>query len=76
MAPASCVAEDSLIWHQWECRPLVLWKFDAPAQGDARRIRQQWVGEQPHRVKGVGAGGEGGWDGQGCGGKTRKGTII
>ena len=31
MAPAAYVAEDCFIWHQWEERPLVLWRFDAPA---------------------------------------------
>jgi hypothetical protein len=30
MAPAIYVAEDGLIWHQWEERPLVLCRLDAP----------------------------------------------
>ena len=30
---SSYIAEDGLIWHQWEGRPLVLWKLDAPAMG-------------------------------------------
>ena len=30
MAPVVDVA-DCLIWHQWEWRPLVLWRLDAPA---------------------------------------------
>jgi hypothetical protein len=38
MAPAIYVAEDGLIWHQWDWRPLVLWRFDA------RAVRQEWVG--------------------------------
>uniref|UniRef100_M0RAW8 Uncharacterized protein n=1 Tax=Rattus norvegicus TaxID=10116 RepID=M0RAW8_RAT len=29
MAPATYVAEDGLIWHQWEGRSLVLWRLDA-----------------------------------------------
>jgi hypothetical protein len=37
------VAEDGLIWHQWEGRPLVLWRLDAPVYGDAREVRQEWV---------------------------------
>ena len=37
MAPAAYVAEDGLIWYQWEGRPLVLWGFDA------RAVRQEWV---------------------------------
>jgi hypothetical protein len=31
MVPAAYVPEDCLIWHQWDGRPLVLWRFDAPA---------------------------------------------
>jgi hypothetical protein len=30
MAPDIYVAEDGLVWHQWEGRPLVLGKLDAP----------------------------------------------
>jgi hypothetical protein len=30
MAPATYEAEDDLVGHQWEERPLVLWRFDAP----------------------------------------------
>ena len=30
MAPAEYVAEDGFIGHQWEKRPLVLWRLDAP----------------------------------------------
>ena len=30
MTPATYVAEDGLICHQWEERPLVLWRLDAP----------------------------------------------
>ena len=31
MAPAAYVAEDCLIWHQWDQRSLVLWRLDTPA---------------------------------------------
>jgi hypothetical protein len=31
MAPATYVADDCLIWHQWEGMHLVLWRLDAPA---------------------------------------------
>jgi hypothetical protein len=24
------VAVDDLVWHQWEGRPMILWRFDAP----------------------------------------------
>jgi hypothetical protein len=30
MAPATYVAEDGLVECQWEEKPLVLWKLDAP----------------------------------------------
>jgi hypothetical protein len=30
MAPTTYVAEDELIWHQWEGRPLVQWRLNAP----------------------------------------------
>jgi hypothetical protein len=44
MALATYVAEDCLIWHQWEGRSLVLWRLDAPAQGNARALVQEWMG--------------------------------
>ena len=44
MVPSAYVAEDGLIWHQQEGRPLVLWRLDAPSSGDARVVRQEWVG--------------------------------
>jgi hypothetical protein len=30
MVPAAYVAEDGLLGHQWEKKPLLLWKIDAP----------------------------------------------
>ena len=44
MAPATYVAEEWLFWNQWEGMPLVLWKLLDPVQGDARGVRQEWVG--------------------------------
>ena len=41
MALTIYVAEDSLIWHQWEGEVLVLWRLDAPEKGDARGVRQE-----------------------------------
>jgi hypothetical protein len=32
MTPTACVAEDGLVSHQWEGRPLVLWMLDAPVR--------------------------------------------
>ena len=51
MSLASYVAEDSLVGHHWEERPLVLQSLYAPAQGDAMAKKWEWVGR--------GAGGEG-----------------
>jgi hypothetical protein len=31
MALAAYVTEDGLIWHQWERRPLVMWRLNGPA---------------------------------------------
>lgn len=44
MAPTTYVAEGGPIWHQWEERCLVLWRLVAPAKGDSRGVRQEWVG--------------------------------
>ena len=44
MAPGVYVAEDGLIWHQWEERPLVLLWLYVPTLGNAKAVRQEWVG--------------------------------
>jgi hypothetical protein len=38
------VAEDGLVGHQWEERPLVLKRLYTPVQGNARKRKQEWVG--------------------------------
>jgi hypothetical protein len=38
------VAEDGLIGHYWEERPLVFRRSYAPVQGNARARKQKWVG--------------------------------
>ena len=38
MDPSTYVAEDFLIWHQWEGRSLVLWRLVAPVKGDPRGV--------------------------------------
>jgi hypothetical protein len=43
MAPAAYVAKDGLSRHQWERRPLVLWRLDATAYMDARAVKHEWV---------------------------------
>ena len=51
MPLVACVAEDGLVGHQWEERPLVLKRSCAPVQGNARARQRGWVGW------GVGVGG-------------------
>jgi hypothetical protein len=41
---AAYVAEDGLVGHQWEERPLVLRRSYAPVQRNARARKQEWVG--------------------------------
>ena len=36
MAPATYVAEDGLVGHQWEKKPLILRRLDAPVRGISR----------------------------------------
>ena len=44
MAPAAFVAEDGLIWHQWEDRLLVLSSLDVLVYGNARSFgKSGWV---------------------------------
>ena len=35
MVPATYVAEDRIVGHQWEERPLILRRLDAPCRGMA-----------------------------------------
>ena len=37
------VVEDGLVGHQWEERPLVLQRFYAPVQGNARARKWEWL---------------------------------
>ena len=59
MAPAGCVAEDCLIGHQWEESPLVLWRLDDPGSGNARALKQVWVGRWESTLIEAGGGGSG-----------------
>jgi hypothetical protein len=46
--------------HQWEGKPLILWKLHAPVWGNARVVRQEWVdGKHPLRNRRDGAWGRG-----------------
>lgn len=61
MAPDTYVAEDGLVRHQWDRRPLVLWKLDAAVWEDTVGVGQErerlhlgkWYGAE----RGCGAGG-------------------
>ena len=44
MTPATYVAQDGLIYYQWEEKPLVLWRLYASAQENARAMGWEWVG--------------------------------
>jgi len=44
MAPALYVALYGLVWHQWEERPLVLSRLDAPLWENVREGRWEGVG--------------------------------
>jgi hypothetical protein len=37
------IAEDGLVGHQWEERPLILRVLDAAEKGDAKVERKEWV---------------------------------
>jgi hypothetical protein len=43
---AAYVAEDGLVVHHWEERPLVLQRLHAPVQGNSRARKSEWVREQ------------------------------
>ena len=58
MSQAAYVAEDGLISHHWEERPLVLQRLYAPVEGNARARKQEWVG----RGMGGGVGMSDFWD--------------
>jgi hypothetical protein len=47
------VAEDGLMWHQWEVRPLALWRLAAQCMENKRGEVgvDEWVEEHPHRGK-------------------------
>jgi hypothetical protein len=48
------VAEDHLVGHQWEERPLVLQRLYAPGQENARDRKREWVGWGAGWVEGIG----------------------
>ena len=54
MSLAAYVAEDGLVCHHWEERPLVLQTLYAPVQGNARAKKWEWVGRGAGREEGIG----------------------
>ena len=44
MSLAAYVAEDGLVGHHWEERPLVFQRLYAPVQENARARKLEWVG--------------------------------
>jgi hypothetical protein len=53
MSLVAHVAEDGLVVHQWEERPLVLRRSCVPIQGNAR-ARKEWVGWGAGQGEGIG----------------------
>jgi hypothetical protein len=51
---AAYAAEDGLVSHQWEERPLVFRRSYAPIQGTARARKWGWVGWRAGRGVGIG----------------------
>ena len=54
MSLAAYVAEDGLVGHHWEERPLVLQTLYAPVQGNARAKKWEWVGRGAELGEGIG----------------------
>jgi hypothetical protein len=53
---AAYVAEDGLVSHHWEEKPLILWRLYAPVQGNAKDRKQEWVGWVVGQRRGEGIG--------------------
>ena len=54
MSLATYVAEDGLVSHHWEEKPLVLQRLYTPVQGNARAKKWEWVGRGAGQVEGIG----------------------
>ena len=54
MSLVSYVAEDGLVNHHWEERPLVLRRLNAPILGNARAKKWEWVGWGAGWEEGIG----------------------
>jgi hypothetical protein len=51
---AAYVAEDGLVGHHWEERPLGLETLYAPVQGNTRAKKWEWVGKGAGQGEGMG----------------------
>jgi hypothetical protein len=56
MVPTTYVAEDGLVGHKWEERPLVLLRLHAPVYGNARTEKREWLDGQGSTLIEAGAG--------------------
>jgi hypothetical protein len=54
MSLAVYAAEDGLVSHHWEGRPLGLANFICNVQGSARAKKWEWVGRGAGRGEGIG----------------------
>jgi hypothetical protein len=62
MSLAAYVAEDGLVGHQWEERPLVLLRLYVPVQRNARARKRKWVGWGAGWGEGIGGFWRGNWE--------------
>ena len=53
MSLAAYVAEDGLVGHHWEERPLVLRRLYSPVQRNARARKKEWEGWGEGRGEGI-----------------------
>ena len=58
MSLAAYVAEDGLVGHDWEEKPLILQRLYAPVQGNARARKWKWVGWGAEQEEGIGGFGD------------------
>ena len=54
MSLAAYVAEDGLVGHHWEERPLGLATLYAPVQENSRAKKWEWVGKGTGQREGIG----------------------
>ena len=54
MSLAAYVAEDGLVSHHWEERPLALQRLYAPVQVNTRAKKWEWVGRRAGQGESIG----------------------